>query len=63
MIAANECVATHIYFMNLPFIYRVHETPKKEKVEEFLNLVHLLGYYPRRHVQLILLLLPFHLIA
>ena len=28
MIAANECVATHIYFMNLPFIYRVHEVPK-----------------------------------
>lgn len=31
MIAANECVATHIYFMNLPFIYRVHEAPKEEK--------------------------------
>ena len=25
MIAANECVAGHIYYMNLPFIYRVHE--------------------------------------
>lgn len=44
MIAANETVATHIANMDLPFIYRVHETPKKEKVEEFLNLVRLLGY-------------------
>jgi len=28
MIAANECVATHIYFMNLPFIYRNHKLNK-----------------------------------
>ena len=44
MIAANECVAEHIYNMDLPFIYRVHENPKPEKVDEFLNLVKLLGY-------------------
>ena len=44
MIAANECVATHIYFMNLPFIYRVHETPKEEKIRSFLSFVSSLGY-------------------
>ena len=44
MIAANECVATHIYFMNLPFIYRIHETPKEEKIRSFLNFVSSLGY-------------------
>lgn len=44
MIAANETIATHIYNMDLPFIYRVHENPKPEKVEEFLTLVKLLGY-------------------
>jgi len=44
MIAANECVAQCIYNMDLPFIYRVHENPKPEKIEEFLNLVKLLGY-------------------
>ena len=27
MILANECVATHIFYMNLPFIYRIHEYP------------------------------------
>lgn len=44
MIAANECVATHIYFMNLPFIYRVHEVPKEEKIREFLTFIGNLGY-------------------
>ena len=44
MIAANETVAKHIYNMQLPFIYRVHENPKPEKVEEFMTLVKLLGY-------------------
>ena len=44
MIAANECVATHIYFMNLPFIYRVHEVPKEEKIRSFLGFIGGLGY-------------------
>lgn len=44
MIAANECVATHIYFMNLPFIYRVHEYPKEERIKSFLGFVSGLGY-------------------
>ena len=44
MIAANECVATHIYFMNLPFIYRIHEYPKEEKIRSFLSFVSSLGY-------------------
>lgn len=44
MIAANETVATHIYNMSLPFIYRVHDLPKPEKVDEFMTLVKILGY-------------------
>ena len=44
MIAANECVAGHIYNMGLPFIYRVHETPKPEKIEDFMNMINILGY-------------------
>ena len=44
MIAANECVATHIYFMNLPFIYRVHEYPTEEKIRNFVSFVSNLGY-------------------
>ena len=44
MIAANECVATHIYFMNLPFIYRVHEYPEEKKIRQFLSFIGTLGY-------------------
>lgn len=44
MIAANETIATHIYFMELPFIYRVHGEPSKEKIENFLKFIHVLGY-------------------
>ncbi len=44
MIAANECVATHIFYMNLPFIYRIHESPKEEKIRSFLSFVSNLGY-------------------
>ena len=51
MIAANECVATHIYFMNLPFIYRVHEYPKEEKIRSFLGFVSNLGYHVNGNIK------------
>ena len=44
MIAANETVANHIYQMSLPFIYRIHDVPKPEKVDDFMNMVKILGY-------------------
>ena len=44
MIAANECVDSHIYYMNLPFIYRIHEYPKEEKLRSFLSFISNLGY-------------------
>ena len=44
MIQANECVATHIFYMELPFVYRVHEYPKEEKIKNFLAFVSSLGY-------------------
>ena len=44
MIAANETVASCIYFMELPFVYRVHGEPSEEKIQEFLKFVSILGY-------------------
>ena len=44
MIVANETVATHIYFMELPFIYRIHGEPNEEKINNFLKFVSVLGY-------------------
>ncbi len=45
MIAANETVSEHVFYMGLPFVYRVHEVPDNEKVEEFLNSISMLGYH------------------
>lgn len=44
MIAANETVATHIYFMELPFLYRIHGEPSEEKIQKFLDFIGILGY-------------------
>ena len=44
MIAANETVATHISNMDLPFIYRIHDLPNSDKIEDFNNLLKQLGY-------------------
>ena len=44
MIAANETVAAHVFYMELPFVYRVHGTPKEEKVNSFIDFVSSLGY-------------------
>ncbi|RRD31871.1 ribonuclease R [Streptococcus minor] len=37
MLAANECVAEHFAKRELPFIYRIHEEPKVEKVQQFID--------------------------
>ena len=44
MIAANETVAIHISNLDLPFIYRVHDLPNAEKIEDFSNLIKQMGY-------------------
>jgi ribonuclease R len=44
MIAANETVATHIFYMELPFVYRIHGVPSEEKIQKFLKFVGALGY-------------------
>ncbi len=44
MIIANETVASHVFYMELPFVYRVHGTPKEEKINDFLDFVSSLGY-------------------
>ncbi len=44
MIACNETVAEHFYWMESPFVYRIHEEPDKDKLLSFSNLVRILGY-------------------
>ncbi|MEE0108087.1 MAG: ribonuclease R [Merdibacter sp.] len=44
MIAANECVASHLKWMDLPGVYRVHEQPEPKKVRAFARIAKTLGY-------------------
>lgn len=44
MLAANETVAKHISALELPLVYRVHEKPNSEKIEQFAVLVRNMNY-------------------
>ncbi|CAM4055194.1 ribonuclease R [Bacillus manliponensis] len=44
MLVANETVAEHFHWMNVPFMYRVHEDPKEDKLERFFEFVTNFGY-------------------
>lgn len=44
MLAANETVAEHFYFMEVPFVYRVHETPESEKIKKLTTFISNFGY-------------------
>lgn len=37
MLVANETVAEHFAKLELPFIYRIHEEPKAEKLQKFID--------------------------
>ncbi|MDQ0225339.1 ribonuclease R [Bacillus sp. 7586-K] len=44
MLLANETVAEHFHWMNVPFIYRIHEDPNMEKLQRFLEFITNFGY-------------------
>ena len=44
MIVANETVSSHIFYQNLPSIYRVHDKPDQDRIQSFLNFLSLRGY-------------------
>lgn len=43
MILANETVAEFVRYTEIPFLYRVHENPTDEKVEDFISYLNQLG--------------------
>lgn len=43
MLIANETVAKHYHDLKLPFIYRIHEQPKEEKMQRFFDFISILG--------------------
>ncbi|MGH4119314.1 ribonuclease R [Clostridium sp.] len=44
MLSANETVAEHMFWLNVPFVYRIHEDPDEEKLILFSEFAHNLGY-------------------
>ncbi|PAD87897.1 ribonuclease R [Niallia circulans] len=44
MLVANETVAEHFHWMQVPFIYRIHEDPKEEKLRRFFEFITNFGY-------------------
>ena len=48
MILANVTVAEYMYYLEQPFIYRIHETPSEEKLENFYTFLNGLGVRYKR---------------
>ncbi|MCH3965149.1 MAG: ribonuclease R [Clostridium sp.] len=44
MLVCNETIAEHMFWTNMPFVYRIHEDPDEEKLMHFNEFVHNLGY-------------------
>lgn len=47
MLAANETIAEHFFWLKLPFIYRIHEDPDPMKIQTFIEFIATLGYLVR----------------
>lgn len=44
MLIANETVAQHFYWMELPFVYRTHDNPDPEKIDKLSTFIRNFGY-------------------
>ncbi|MGL5692987.1 MAG: ribonuclease R, partial [Peptostreptococcaceae bacterium] len=44
MLVSNETIAEHYFWLGLPFVYRIHETPAAEKMEQLSKFVATFGY-------------------
>lgn len=45
MLIANETVAQHFFWMELPFVYRTHENPDPEKIMKLSTFISNFGYH------------------
>lgn len=44
MLMANRCVAESMFWQELPFVYRTHESPDPDKIKELAHFVNNFGY-------------------
>lgn len=45
MLVANETVAEHFHWLKVPFLYRIHEDPDPEKLQNFMAFAANFGYH------------------
>lgn len=45
MLVCNETVAEYMYWAEMPFVYRIHEDPDEDKINEFNKFIHNFGYH------------------
>lgn len=50
MLLANETVASHFYWLESPFVYRVHGTPDPEKIKKLGTFINNFGYSLHMHL-------------
>ena len=44
MLVANETVAQHFYWLEMPFVYRTHDVPDPEKIQKLASFIYNFGY-------------------
>lgn len=44
MLAANETVSEHFHWLNVPFLYRIHEEPDGDRIGDFNDFIYNFGY-------------------
>lgn len=47
MVVTNEVIATHCKYQSVPVLYRVHEKPQKDRLQELSHTLRILGYRMR----------------
>lgn len=45
MLIANETIAQHFYWLEVPFVYRTHDVPDPEKIQKLGTFISNFGYY------------------
>ncbi|MEJ8554569.1 ribonuclease R [Tepidibacter sp. Z1-5] len=53
MLVSNETVAEHFFWLKIPFVYRIHETPNSEKIEQFNKFVATFGYHIKGDLEVV----------
>ncbi len=51
MLAANETVAEHFFWQELPFVYRTHDTPDPDRIAKLVTFINNFGFFIKAGVR------------